>query len=262
MVDIKTPEEIAVMKRGGAILAEVLFSVMEAVKPGVSELAIDALAEKGIKERGGEPGFKKVPGYHHTVCACTNEVVVHGIPSAYQFADGDVVCIDCGVYLDGYHTDMAETVIVGGADSPWAKANTDAYKKRERFLAIGKKALKAGIAQAVLGNRIGHISKVIQDIVEREGGYGVVRSLIGHGVGKELHEDPEVPGFLDRKIEKTPKLIEGMTIAVEVIYNMGRPEVVYAGTDDWTIKSADGSLSAVFERTIVITQNGPVVLTK
>jgi methionyl aminopeptidase len=262
MVDIKTPKQIEVMQKGGAILAEVLFAVMKEVKPGVSELEIDAMAEKMIRERGGEPGFKRVAGYHHTVCACTNDVVVHGIPSAYRFKEGDMVCIDCGVFLGGYHTDMAETVIVGGANSTWAKANEKEYKKREKFLQTGMRALEAGIAQAVIGNRIGHISKVIQDIVEKEGGYGVVRSLIGHGVGKELHEDPEVPGFLNKKIERTPKIVEGMTIAVEVIYNMGSADVVYAGNDDWSIKSADGSLSGVFERSLAITQNGPVVLTK
>ncbi len=262
MIDIKTSEEIAIMKRSGAILAEVLMAVMNEVKPGVSELEIDALAEKMIRERGGEPGFMKVPGYRHTVCACTNDVVVHGIPSDYRFKEGDVVCIDCGVFLEGYHTDMAETVIVGDVNGKWQIANGEEYKKRQKFLETGKRALEAGIAQAVLGNRIGHISKVIQDIVEKEGGYSIVRSLIGHGVGKELHEDPEVPGFLDKKIERTPKLVAGMTIAVEVIYNMGKADVVYAGTDDWSIKSADESLSAVFERSIVITQNGPVVLTK
>lgn len=260
MVDIKTAQEIEIMQKSGAILAEVLYAVMKEVKAGVSEIAIDALAEKMIRERGGEPGFMKVPGYHHTICACTNDVVVHGIPSAYKFKPGDMVCIDCGVYLNGYHTDMAETVIVANPDGTMPKGKEQ--QEKEKFLAVGKQALDAGIAQAVLGNRIGHISKAIQDIVEKENGYSIVRSLIGHGVGKELHEDPEVPGFLNKRIERTPKLVEGMTIAVEVIYNMGEPDVVYAGTDDWSIKSADGSLSAVFERSLVITKNGPVLLTK
>lgn len=256
MIDIKNTKEIELMKKGGQILSETLWRVTKELKAGVSELEIDALAEKLIREKGGEPGFKKVAGYHHTVCACTNEVVVHGIPSKYRFKTGDVVCIDCGVFYGGYHTDMAETVII---QEPGSEIQDLMEKKR--FLNIGKKALKAGIDQAVVGNRIGHISKVIQDIVEKEGGYSIVRSLIGHGVGKELHEDPEVPGFLEQKIEKTPKLVEGMTIAVEVIYCMGRPEVVYAGTDNWSIKSADGSLSAVFERSIAVTKNDPLILT-
>ncbi len=267
MIDIKTSEEIKIMKQGGAILADVLRKVMEQVKPGISELEIDTLAEKLIRERGGEPGFKKVDGYHHTICACTNDVVVHGIPSSYTFKDGDVVCIDCGVFYKGYHTDMAETAIVESQKSP-PKAyqplaeKVKSFGEKEKFLEIGKKALDAGIAQAVLGNRIGHISKAIQDIVEDEGHYSIVRTLIGHGVGKELHEEPEVPGFLDQPIAKTPLLREGMTIAIEVIYNMGGPDVVYAGTDDWTIKTADGSLSAVFERSLAIMKEGPLILTK
>lgn len=257
MVNIKTAKEIELMKKGGEILSDVLWEVLEHLKPGVTELEIDAMAERLIREKGGEPGFKKVKGYHHTICACTNEVVVHGIPSSYRFKEGDMVCIDCGVFYGGYHTDMAETVLVQGP-----RHNVQGDEEKERFLDIGKRALNAGIEHAVFGNRIGHISKAIQDIVEKEGGYSIVRSLIGHGVGRELHEDPEVPGFLSGSIARTPKLIEGMTIAIEVIYNMGGADVVYTGMDDWTIKSADGSLSAVFERSVVITDNKPVVLTK
>lgn len=257
MVDIKTSKEIESMKKGGGILSRVLWEVLAHAKPGITELELDQMAERLIREQGGEPGFKKVKGYYHTICACTNEVVVHGIPSGYKLKAGDVICIDCGVYYDGYHTDMAETVIVKNSE-----IKIQGYEKKKKFLDIGKKALKAGIMQAIIGNRIGHISKAIQDIVETDGGYSVVRSLIGHGVGRELHEDPEVPGFLDRTILKTPRLMEGMTIAIEVIYNMGKSEVVYAGTDDWTIKSADGSLSAVFERTVAITNAGPIMLTR
>lgn len=255
MIDIKTQAEIDIMKKGGMILSEVLWELMKHVRPGVTELEIDDLADKLITQKGGEPGFKKVKGYRHSICACTNDVVVHGIPSEYRFKAGDLVCIDCGVYYKGYHTDMAETVLVQGAKY---KAQED----KQRFLMIGKKALDAGIKQAVLGNRIGHISKAIQEIIEAEGGYSVVRSLIGHGVGKKLHEDPEVPGFLEGPISKTPLLMEGMTLAIEAIYNMGTADVVYAGTDDWAIKSADGSLSAVFERTIAIAAHGPLILTK
>jgi methionyl aminopeptidase len=265
MIDIKTDKEIKIMQKGGSILADVLFAVMKEVKPGKSELEIDALAEKLIREKGGEPGFKKVTGYQHTICACTNEVVVHGIPSKYTFKEGDLVCIDCGVYYQGFHTDMAETIIVQSSKFPLGSARGEKVQSSEdpkiRFLAIGKKALREGIKIAQVGNRIGHISKAIQDIVEKEGGYSIVRSLIGHGVGKQLHEDPEVPGFLDRKIEQTPKLTAGMTIAIEVIYNMGKPDVVYAGTDDWKIVTKDNSLSAVFERSVAITSSGPLVLT-
>lgn len=249
MIDIKTQEELEKMQYGGEILADVLFSLMKEIKPGVTELDIDRMAEERIKKRGGEPGFKKVKGYNHTICAATNDVVVHGIPTTYAFKTGDVVCIDCGVYYGGFHTDMAETVVVGTADAGV-----------HDFVNAGKEALEKAIAVALLGNRIGHISKEIQETIEGKG-YSVVRSLIGHGVGRELHEEPEIPGYLSGKIEKTPLLREGMTIAIEVIYNMGKPDVVYAGTDGWTIKSKDGSLSSVFERTVAITKDGPEVLT-
>lgn len=254
MIHIKTPQDIAIMEKGGKILAEALFGVLVAAKPGVSELELDALAEKLIRAQGGEPGFKKVPGYHHTICVSTNDVVVHGIPTTYKLQEGDILGIDCGVYLDGFHTDMSESIVIGG------KALAD--KAKAEFLDTGKKALDVAIEQVKPGNHIGHVSKAIQMIVEGAG-YSVVRELIGHGVGKELHEDPEVPGYLNGKIEKTPLLKEGMVIAVEVIYNMGRKEVAYAGADDeWTIITADGSLSGLFERTVAVTKNGHQVLTK
>lgn len=253
MIDIKTPQEIEIMKTGGRMLGKALNDALSAVKSGITEIELDKIAEKSITDQGGEPGFKRVPGYKHTICAATNEVVVHGIPSTRVLKDGDVICIDCGVFYQGFHTDMADTVIVGGKEK--------APKEVQKFLEIGEKALWEGIKQAKAGNRVGHISKVIQDIVEGQG-YYVIRSLVGHGVGRELHEAPEVPGFLHGKIEKTPELVSGMTIAVEVIYAMGTSEVAYANNDGWTIKSADDSLTAVFERSIAITDSEPIVLTK
>lgn len=255
MINLKTKEEIEIMRIGGGILADVLFEVLRNVKVGVSELELDQLAEKLILEKGGEPGFKKVEGYRHTICISTNDVVVHGIPTNYKLKAGDIVGIDCGVYYKGFHTDMAQTIRV---KDEGLKTNGDEVNK---FLQIGEKAMWGGIKAAKLGNRVGDISKVIQDIVEEQG-YSVVRSLIGHGVGRELHEDPGVPGFLDGSILRTPLLKEGMTIAVEVIYNMGKSDVAYSGTDGWTIKSKDGSLSGLFERSIVITKQGPKVLTE
>lgn len=252
MVDIKTQEEIEIMRAGGKILSDVLWEVLASIKPGVSEIEVDLLADRLISEKGGEAAFKKVKGYKHATCISTNNVVVHGIPTDYKFKDGDAVGIDCGVFYKGFNTDMSETIHVS------ANGKKDEIDK---FLETGKKALEAGISQAVLGNRIGHISKTIQDIVEKKGGYSVVRTLIGHGVGRQLHEDPEVPGYLVKKIEKTPVLKEGMTIAIEVIYNMGSFEVSYAKDDNWTIGSSDGSLSGLFERTVAITKNGPEILT-
>jgi len=250
MIDIKTPQQIEIMKVGGHMLATTLFKTLEAIKPGMSEAEIDKMAEESILRLGGKPGFKKVKGYHHTICASTNNVVVHGIPGPYVLKVGDIIGIDCGVFYKGFHTDMSETIRVG------AQKN----EAVDTFLKTGKYALEEAIKVAKPGNRVGHISKTIQDIVEGKG-YSIVRSLIGHGVGRELHEEPEVPGFLHGSISRTPELKVGMTIAIEVIYNMGKPEVEYSGKDDWTIVSADGSLSGVFERTVVITENGPLMLT-
>lgn len=250
MIHIKSEEEIAIMAQGGEILSEVLWKVISAVRPGVSELELDELAEKLIRQKGAEPGFKKVAGYHHTICVATNEVVVHGIPTNYKLKPGDIIGIDCGVFLNGFHTDMAQTVSVG-------KPST----KIEKFLKTGEKALFEGIKQARSGNRVGNISQVVQKIVEKEGGYSIVRSLIGHGVGRELHEEPEVPGYLSGAMGRTPLLKPGMTIAVEIIYNMGRKEVMYGNNDGWTIQTSDGSLSGVFERSILIGKEGPVMLT-
>lgn len=248
-------KKIEKMGQAGAILGEVLEICLDALKPGVTEIEIDTLAEKLIREKGGFPGFKKVPGYHHTICISTNDVVVHGIPTGRRIEEGDIVGIDCGVYLDGFHTDMAETKKITSQSSKVKNSEID------HFLEIGKEACFAGIAQAKAGNRVGYISQAIQGIVEGAG-YSVVRSLVGHGVGKELHEAPEIPGYLTKPIEKTPILKVGQTIAVEVIYNMGKPEVAYTEGDDWTIVSEDGSLSGLFERTILITENGPKLLTK
>jgi len=259
MIKIKTKEEVEIMMVAGHILAETLFEVLKHVKPGVSEIELDKLADKLIVEKGGEPGFKKVKGYHHATCISTNDVVVHGIPSDYRLKEGDIIGIDCGVYYKGFHTDMSETVRVSAiSHQPSATSKSDEVDK---FLQTGKKALEEGIKAAKLGNHVGDISKIIQDIVEG-GGYSIVRSLVGHGVGRDLHEEPEVPGYLSGNINKTPILKEGMTIAVEIIYNMGKNEVFLANNDGWTIKTKDGSFSGVFERTIAITGKGTVILTK
>jgi len=254
MITIKTPEEVKIMDKSGKILATVLAQVMEAAKPGVSEIELDIMAEKLIREMGGEPGFQKVPGYHNTICISTNDVVVHGIPTEYILKKGDIVGVDCGVYLDGFHTDMSDSIIVGG--------EKEADPKNVLFLQTGKKALLKAIQQVKPGNHVGDISQTIQSIVEGAG-YSIVRNLVGHGVGRELHEEPEIPGFIRGSVAKTPLLRPGMTIAVEIIYNMGKKEVVYAGgSDEWTIKTKDGSLSGLFERTVLVTEKGHKVLTE
>jgi len=283
MIQVKAPNEISIMASGGRILAEVLGEVLEYVKPGVSELELDGLAEKLIREKGAKPGFKRVKGYKHTICVSTNDVVVHGIPTRYKFKEGDIIGIDCGVYYKGFNTDAAHTVRVQksthstssglsstlsaqteGMLSEVEASKVKSQKKKDeidRFLDAGEKALEEAIKVAKVGNRVGHISKKIQDIIEGAR-YSVVRSLVGHGVGRSLHEEPEVPGFLARKIEDTPKLRIGMTIAIEAIYNMGKADVAYSNDDGWTIKTKDGNLSGLFERTIAITKSGTMVLTK
>ncbi|MEK9178306.1 MAG: type I methionyl aminopeptidase [Patescibacteria group bacterium] len=257
MIHLKSDSEIKIMEEGGKILAEVLQEVLEKVEEGVSEKELDEFADKLIAARGARPAFKKVDGYKNATCISTNSGVVHGVPTNYRLKKGDVVGVDCGVLYKGFYTDMSETVRVSSQKS---KLKSQKQDEVDRFLETGKRALEEAIKQAVLGNRIGHISKTIQEIIEKEG-YSVVRSLIGHGVGRSLHEDPEVPGFLDKKIEKTARLSEGMTIAIEIIYNMGSPEVIYDTSDNWTIRTQDDSLSGLFERTVAIRKNGPKILT-
>lgn len=247
MIDIKTREEIGAMREGGRILAEVLSELLKNIKPGVSEIELDQLADRLIKEKNAEPAFKRVKGYKNTICVSTNDVVVHGIPTNYKFKEGDVVGIDCGVYYKGFNTDMAETIQIKN-------------EKIKMFLEVGRRALKAAIDQARIDNRVGHISKTIQEIVEGAG-YSIVRSLVGHGVGRKLHEEPEVPGFVADAVNNTPILRSGMTLALEVICNMGKYEVTL-DPDGWTIRTKDGSLAALFEKTIAITEAGPVVLTR
>lgn len=261
MIPIKTPEQIKIMQHGGHILAEVLFEVLGHAVPGVTEIELDLMAEKLIRERGGEPGFMRVKGYYHATCMSTNDIVVHGIPGNYVLKEGDIVGIDCGVYYQGLHTDMSESIRIKDGKPHFFTGNETANDDIDKFLSIGKKALDEAIKVAIHGNHVGHISKTIQDIVEHEAGYGIVRSLIGHGVGRELHEEPEVPGFLVGDIKRTPLLKKGMTIAVEIIYNMGRPRVA-VDKDGWTIRTKDGELAGLFERSIAITQGSPLMLTK
>lgn len=248
MIHVSTPEEIAIMREGGKRLHGILQKLLEASVPGAVLLDIDQLADELIRESGGTASFKTVKGYKWATCLCVNEVVVHGIPTKYTLKDGDILTIDIGLVYQGLHTDTAWTKIVGSE------------KKNEDFLNIGKKALDRGIAEAKVGNHIGHISKVIQETIEGAG-YAIVKSLVGHGVGRELHEEPQVPNYVRGAIENTLPLQEGMTIAIEPIYAMGRGEIVYENDDGWTLTTRDRSLAAVFEHSIAIGASGPLVLT-
>lgn len=256
IMDVKKNE---CMKIGGRILGEVLEELINFATPGVSEIELDKFAEKLIIKKGGKPGFKQVPGYNHAICVSTNDVVVHGIPTNRKLILGDIIGIDCGVFFEGYHTDMAETLRVSTVDNQQLTVNKN--DEIEKFLKTGREALFAGIKQAKVGNRVGHISQAIQSVIEGAG-YSVVRSLVGHGVGKSLHEKPEIPGYLFQKIDQTPLLFAGQPLAIEAIYNMGRYDVVYGKDDDWTISTKDQSMSGLFERTVLVIDNGPELLTR
>lgn len=250
MIDIKTKEEIELMAEGGHILSEVLWEVLDNAKPGISEIELDKLAEELILKKGGEVGFKKVDNYPNAICVSVNDIVVHGLPTKYILKEGDVLGIDCGVFYKGFHTDMAQTIKIGNSKD----------EKIDKFLEVGEKAMNEGIKVAKAGKRVGHISKIVQEIVEKKAGYSIVRTLVGHGVGRQLHEDPHIPGFLKGPIEKTPELKIGMTITVEVIYNMGKHEVFLA-EDKWTIKSKDKTIAGLFERSIAINDGEALILT-
>lgn len=252
MITYKTPQEIVLMQKGGAILGNAMRHVVALVQPGISTLELDSEAKKYIEAHGAESSFTKVDGYSWTTCMPINEQVVHTPPAKQaKLKKGDVLTIDMGVYLSGFHTDHAVTIVVGGDESG----------KYSSFLQAGKEALQAAIDQARVGNRIGHISQAMGSIIERSG-FTVMRQLTGHGIGKELHEDPFVPGFLDKPVEKTMKLKPGMTLALEIIYSMGKsPEIAYENGNEWSIITADKSISACFEHTVALTHENTLVLT-
>ena len=245
-------EKIAAMREGGEILSNILEELLVFSKPGISLLEIESRAQARIEKAGMKPSFPTVGDYQWATCLCVNEVIVHGIPTAYVLKDGDLLTIDIGLIHRGYHVDTAWTKVVGFQPSAISH-------QTEKFLHTGKEALMKAIMQARVGNIVGHISKSIQDAVEGAG-YGIVTSLVGHGVGTTLHEPPQIPGFLKGSMEKTPLLTAGMTIAIEVIYTMGNPRILYYD-DGWSIATRDGSLSAVFEQTIAIGPDEPMVLT-
>ncbi len=254
MIEIKTKEEIEIMRQGGKILAQVLAQVLKKAVPGVSGFELDKLAENLICKNNAEPAFKKVKGYSHALCISVNDMVVHGLPTRDKLKEGDLVGVDCGVFYKGFYTDAAQTIKIQNSKFKIQNSELD------NFLRTGERALDEAIKVVKIGNRIGDISKTIQEIIEGAG-YSIVRNLVGHGVGGSLHEEPEIPGFLAGRIEETPEIKSGMTLAIEIIYNQGRPEV-FLDKDGWTIKTEDGRLSGLFERTIAVTDSGPVVLTK
>lgn len=251
---LKTQEEIEKMKIGGKILAGVLEEVKMAAKPGVKTIELDKLAEQLILEGGCQISFRTVKDYKFVTCLCVNDVVVHGLPSEYELKETDLLGIDVGLIYQGLHLDMAETIEV---KSEKLKIKSE---EKEKFLEAGKKALAKAIAQARVGHRIGHISQAIEETIKMAG-YSVVHNLTGHGVGKTLHEDPHIPGILQSRIEETPEILAGMTLAIEIIYNLGGPKAAYLNNDGWTIATVDKSLSATFEKSIAVLESGSLILT-
>lgn len=249
---LKTEREIQLMIEGGRKLSEIRNLLISQTKPGIKTIELNQLGEKEILKAGGKPSFKTVKGYKHAICVSINEEVVHGIPGKKKIKEGDVVGIDVGMIYGELHTDTAWTVAVGSG-------KCEVGSEIKRFLKVGEETLAKAIEVAKAGNRIGHISKVIEENIKKAG-YSPVKVLTGHGVGKSLHEEPAIPQVFLGKVEDTPKIVPGMTLAIEVIYNLGTAEV-FMKRDGWTIATQDGKISATFERTIAVSNNGVIILT-
>lgn len=246
MIIKKTRSQIEKMERAGRLLAEVIAELGEAVAPGVTLKQLDEMANRSIRLRGGVPSFLGYRGFPASICASPNEVVVHGIPSDRVLEDGDIFSADFGLILEGWHADSAFTFAVG-----------EVAPETRRLLEVTVKSLEAGIALCRPGNRLGDVGHAIEAVVE-EAGFTVVREFVGHGIGRSLHEDPQVPNF--GHPGRGPVLEEGWVLAIEPMVNMGdwRTRIL---EDGWTVVTADNSLSAHFEHTVAITSDGPKVLT-
>ncbi len=249
MIQLKSSREVDLMAQGGKILGQTIQRLKEAVRPGVTTADLDAVAESFIRgHEGAVPAFKGLYGFPGSICTSINDEIVHGIPSRKRtLRDGDVISIDVGVGYKGYFTDSASTVPVGTIDDT-----------TRRLLDVTAEALAAGIAAATVGNHIGDIGAAVQAVVEKAG-FSVVRDLVGHGIGVEFHEEPQVPNY--GKPKRREKLVPGLTLAIEPMVNVGGP-ATRTLPDRWTIVTADGSRSAHFEHTVAITEDGPRVLTR
>jgi methionyl aminopeptidase len=243
----KTDAEVETMARAGVVVAETLDLVEASAAPGVTLAELDGLAEEFITSRGGSPTFKGYRGYPGSICASPNAMVVHGIPGPYELATGDLLSIDVGVTLDGYVADSAITFTIGRPS-----------EQAQGLIAACYEGLEAAIGQCRSGNRLGDVSHAVQVAVEAHG-YGVVRSLVGHGVGRNMHEDPQIPNY--GPAGRGPRLAAGMVFAIEPMITAGSYDVE-SGDDGWAIYTRDGSLAAHCEHTVAVTDNGPRVLTR
>jgi methionyl aminopeptidase len=247
MIIRKSRQEIEGMARAGELVAETIALLGENLQPGITTGELDRIAEDFIREHGGVPTSKGYRGYPAATCISPNAMVVHGIPGDHEVKEGDLISVDVGITLDGLVTDSAYTYGVGEID-----------EDSQRLLEVGKEALEAGIEQARAGNRVGDISHAVQQVVEGAG-FSVVRSLVGHGVGRSYHEEPQIPNFGDAG--RGPLLQTGMTLAIEPMITAGGPDVYLHG-DEWSISTSDGSMAAHFEHTVAVTEDGPLVLTR
>jgi methionyl aminopeptidase len=247
-IQIKTPGQIAAMREAGLVVSHTLDVLTDAVEPGITTADLDAIAEREIRGAGAVPSFQGYHGYPATICTSVNDQIVHGIPSGTtRLAAGDLISIDCGAIVNGWHGDAARTVGVGPIDDELV----DLLRACER-------ALWNGLAQARPGNRLSDISHAVETSVRASGRYGIVREYVGHGIGSEMHMDPPVPNY--GRPGQGPVLVEGMAVAIEPMLVLGRPQTRLLD-DGWTVISADGSWSAHFEHTVAITEAEPWVLT-
>ncbi|GAA0078267.1 type I methionyl aminopeptidase [Clostridium sp. CTA-5] len=246
MIVIKNDNEIALMRKSGRIVAETLLLLEDKVKPGITTAELDRVAEEFITKHGAKPSFKGLYGFPSSLCISVNEQVVHGIPGGYELKDGDIVSVDCGAFIDGFHGDAARTFPVG-----------EVTKQAQKLIDVTRESFFEGIKFAKEGNRLSSISHEIQNYIEAAG-FSVVRDFVGHGIGRKVHEDPEVPNF---GIEgRGPKLVKGMVLAIEPMVNAGTYKVRTL-RNGWTVVTVDGSLSAHYENTVAILPDGPEILT-
>lgn len=246
MIFYKTETEIALMKQSAELVSKTLSEVAKVLKPGMTTMQVDTLCAEFVRDHNAFLSFKNYKGYPHHINASVNDVVVHGFPNDTPLKDGDVVTFDLGVILNGWHGDHAYTFIVGEVSDEVLK-----------LVRVTKESLYKGIEKAVVGNRIGDIAFAIQDYTEKKNGYGVVRELVGHGLGRSLHEDPQVPNYGKRG--NGPKLNENMTLAIEPMINMGTKDV-YTDRDGWTIRTSDGKPSAHFEHDVCVKRGKALIL--
>lgn len=246
MIIIKTDAQIAVMRKAGKVVADTLNLIGRELKPGMTTAELDRLAEEYICSQDAIPGFKGYHGFPATACISIDDEVVHGIPCQRKIVEGQIVSVDLGAIVDGYYGDAARTFAVG-----------EVSEEKQRLMDVTRRCLEAGIAQARAGNKLGQVSHAVQEVAEAAG-FSIVREMVGHGIGKEMHEDPQIPNF--GSPNEGPVLEKGMALAIEPMVNIGEYKVRQK-PDGWTIVTADGSPSAHFENSIAVTEGDPVILT-